>query len=85
MAAIRGGSASFTVRVSPSRDLTVSVLPSTLVISPRTRTGGACWAQTADVVKINESPARPSVRRVIVCMCRFLPEKHRGFERRLGL
>ena len=40
IAETRIGSASFTVRFSPVRDLTESVLPSTLVISPRTRTGG---------------------------------------------
>ena len=65
MAEIRIGSASFTVRFSPLRDLTDSTLPSTLVISPRTRTGGACCAHAADADIISETAAKPSARRVI--------------------
>src|SRR5262249_3691809 len=70
MAAIRVLSGSFTVRFWPSRAFIDSVLPSTLVISPRTRTGCASCAQTADVVTMNASPAAPSARRVIFCMVR---------------
>ena len=68
IAAIRGGSASFTVTFWPSRVFTESVVPSTLSISPRTRTGAPC-AHAADAVTINARPATASVRRVIVCMC----------------
>ena len=69
IAATRTSSASFTVMVSPARDLTVSVLPSTFSIVPRMRSGGgACCAHTAEVTTINESPAKPSARRVIVCI-----------------
>src|SRR3954466_6961754 len=66
MAETRSGSASFTVRLSPVRDLTDSVLPSTLVISPRTRTGGADCAHAEKVAAINENAAKLIVRRVIV-------------------
>jgi hypothetical protein len=60
--------ASLTVAFWPSRNLTESVLPSTLVISPRTRTGGACCAHAIEAEAISANPATPSVRRVIVCM-----------------
>ena len=75
IAAIRGGSASFTVAFWPSRNLTESVVPSTLVISPRTRTGGRLLRpRPTEAEAISARPAAPSARRVIVCMS-FLPEE----------
>src|SRR4051794_30120794 len=68
IAAIRGGSASFTVTASPLRNLTDSVVPSTLVISPRTRTVGAGCAHTAVAVTIKARLAMLSERRVINCI-----------------
>src|SRR5262245_43413204 len=68
MAEIRVLSASFTVRFWPSRAFIDSVLPSTLVISPRTRTGCASCAYTADGVTLNAGPAGPCARRVIFCL-----------------
>jgi hypothetical protein len=60
MAAMPRGWATFTVRFRPSRDLTESVSPSTLVILPHTRTDGTYCADSADAAIIAANPARPN-------------------------
>ena len=73
MPEMRMGSASFTVAFWPSRNLTEIVLPSTLAISPRTRTGGACCAHTTEAVTTRLKAAMTSVRRVIFCIFCICP------------
>ena len=81
IAEIRGGSASFTVRFSPLRDFTVSVLPSTLVISPRTRTGGACCAQAAEAVSHQRQAGQLRARAVSSSACSSSLENASGLRR----
>jgi hypothetical protein len=61
-------SAIFTLYVVwPSRDLTVSIGPSTPSTVPRTRTvDDCCWAKVADVATSKTKPAAPKARRVIL-------------------
>src|SRR5215471_21648805 len=60
-------SAIFTLYVVwPSRDLTVSIGPSTPSTVPRTRTvGDCCWAKVADVASSKAKPAAPKARRIV--------------------
>ena len=63
---------------SRSRDLTVSIGPSTPSMVPRTRTvGGCCWAKVADVT-IRAKPAAPKDRRVIWSIL-ILPYSRRSY------
>ena len=60
-----------------SRDLTVSIAPSTASIVPRTRTAADCWAKLADVADNSARPSAHNKRRVIPCIV-ALPQDRAG-------
>src|SRR5262249_30711780 len=61
----RAGSTSFTLTMSPLRNLMSRTSPSTFSIWPRMRTGGGCWAKLADVASSRAKAATPKTPRVI--------------------
>jgi hypothetical protein len=67
-------SLSLSLRAAPSRDLTVTMSPSTPSTVPRTRTGGGCWAKLADPASSKANPEAPNVRRVILFIV-ILPKR----------
>jgi len=58
-------SLSLSLSSAPSRDLTVTRLPSTPSTVPRTRAFCGCWAKLAVPASVKARPVAPKVRRVM--------------------
>src|ERR1700733_7841580 len=71
-------SASFTVTLDPSRDVTASVEPSTLSIVPRTRVGGGAGdaggvGACAAAIVAAKSKAKAALAPIILCIVMIVP------------